>query len=491
MPLNSSTFVRSTIAAMFAGVACVLVIVGAAIWLVGQNQVYSDALTASRQRRSALVDLLTLVTTAESSQRGFLITSDEAYLAPFRTAAAQYNDKLMRVRDMMADSEQDRAAVGRLSAVFNEKMAELSQSVALAESGQSQRALELVHTDAGQRLMTEAREILTGLIGRTETQVADRTTEQQGSISALRWVVISGAVAIVLLMGASAWMVFAYLRQLNEAQRLVRTLNAELEDRVRERTADLARANEEIQRFAYIVTHDLRAPLVNVMGFTSELEESVAIVSKYAADERDQLPPAVADAALTDMPEAIGFIRASTRKMDGLINAILKLSRDGRRTIRPEVIKLNDLIETALASVRHQIVDAGGDAHVSGAKASIVSDRLSLEQIFGNLFDNAVKYRAAARPLNIDVSVKNESPRHIAVEVRDNGRGIASQDHERVFDLFRRSGMQDQPGEGIGLAHVRAMVRNLGGDIILKSEINKGSAFKVVLPVNIQLTGAA
>ena len=125
-------------------------------------------------------------------------------------------------------------------------------------------------------------------------------------------------------------------------------LNQGLEERVRERTAELGRANEEIQRFAYIVTHDLRAPLVNIMGFTSELEESLkAIQSAFrptdSASEVNQSDGPAAEeartAVLEDLPEAIGFIRSSIRKMDRLINAILKLSREGRRVLTPEALR--------------------------------------------------------------------------------------------------------------------------------------------------------
>jgi signal transduction histidine kinase len=111
----------------------------------------------------------------------------------------------------------------------------------------------------------------------------------------------------------------------------------------------------------------------------------------------------------------------------------------------------------------------------------MVADRLSLEQIFGNLFDNAVKYRRNDRPLAIRVRIAEERAR-VSVSVEDNGRGIAEQDRERVFDLFRRAGAQDQPGEGIGLAHVRSMVRNLGGDVLMESQLGRGTTFRVILP---------
>jgi signal transduction histidine kinase len=234
------------------------------------------------------------------------------------------------------------------------------------------------------------------------------------------------------------------------------------------------------------VTHDLRAPLVNIMGFTSELDSTMKTIQTYVlADGEPLSQQEIQDARLAaseDLPEAIGFIRSSTRKMDALINAILKISRDGRRPLKPERIDLKELIEANANTMQHQVADSEGRIDVDVAVPPILSDRLSLEQIIGNLLDNAVKYRAPDRPIEIDVSARKMNGRQIVIDVKDNGRGIAEQDHQRVFDLFRRSGTQDKPGEGIGLAHVRTLVRNLGGDITLESEFGRGTTFRVTLP---------
>jgi signal transduction histidine kinase len=323
------------------------------------------------------------------------------------------------------------------------------------------------------------------LIDLSETKVTASLDQQRLNISYLRSVTLVSALAIALIVGGSAWTVLLYTKQLAEAQIQVSALNAGLEDRVRERTADLGRANDEIQRFAYIVTHDLRAPLVNIMGFTSELETGLADVRAYVEQNegtRDEaLAKAAGLAASQDMPEAIGFIRASTGKMDGLINAILKLSREGRRTLKPESLELGSLLLAAAANIHHQVVEIGGEIAIEAAIRPLVSDRLALEQIFGNLLENAVKYSQPGRSLRVRVRAKEQRGR-VLIEIEDNGRGIAAQDHERVFDLFRRAGAQDQRGEGIGLAHVRVIVRNLGGEITLKSALGQGTTFTVSLP---------
>jgi PAS domain S-box-containing protein len=260
-----------------------------------------------------------------------------------------------------------------------------------------------------------------------------------------------------------------------------------------ERVAELDAANEEIQRFAYIVSHDLRAPLVNVMGFTSELESAQAEIEQFYRTVLQKAPELVSSdtrsAVESDLVEAIGFIRSSTVKMDKLINAILKLSREGRRVLAPEHLSMSELLEAQRQSVAHQLHERGAEMIVESAP-DLTSDRLAVEQIFGNLIDNAVKYLDPVRSGRIVVRGRDLGV-NIRYEIEDNGRGIDGKDYDRIFDLFRRSGVQDQQGEGIGLAHVRALVRRLGGTISVSSRLGEGSTFTVVLPKYISMSSEA
>jgi len=281
-----------------------------------------------------------------------------------------------------------------------------------------------------------------------------------------------------------------YIKEIFIARAELEGLNAGLEARVRERTEDLIQANQEIQRFAYIVTHDLRAPLVNIMGFTTQLANALKSIQAYfnGSDERPASDGARREAELAvkeDLPEAIGFIRSSTRKMDDLINAILKISRDGRRQLKPERVNIAQIVQHSSAAIQHQVQEAEGSVDIKVDVQNVVTDRFSIEQVLSNLFDNAVKYRDKTKPLKISVHAFQVNAFTIGIDVGDNGRGIAADDHERVFELFRRSGLQDMPGEGIGLAHVRSLVRNMGGDIQLKSEMGSGATFMIRLPTDL------
>jgi PAS domain S-box-containing protein len=260
-----------------------------------------------------------------------------------------------------------------------------------------------------------------------------------------------------------------------------------------ERVAELDAANEEIQRFAYIVSHDLRAPLVNVMGFTSELGGAQDEIQRFYRAVQQANPslisPETRAAIEADLPEAIGFIRSSTVKMDKLIGAILKLSREGRRVLASEPINMVQLLEAQRHSVAHQLHERGAELLIESVP-DLTSDRLAVEQIFGNLIDNSVKYLHASRVGRIVVRGRDLGA-NLLYEVEDNGRGIDSKDFERIFDLFRRPGVQDQQGEGIGLAHVRALVRRLGGTISVSSRLGEGSTFTVILPRYISLSSEA
>ena len=195
----------------------------------------------------------------------------------------------------------------------------------------------------------------------------------------------------------------------------------------------------------------------------------------------------IVTAVREDMPEALGFIRASTEKMDRLINAILRLSREGRRNLLPETLDMTAMARNIADSVHHQTEAAGAQILVE-ALPSIESDRLSMEQILGNLIDNAVKYLDAVRPGEIVISGEDLPGGWVVYRVADNGRGIAARDHERIFELFRRSGKQDRRGEGLGLAFVRNSVRRIGGTIDIESELGKGSTFLLKFPKRLILS---
>lgn len=485
MPISTSAFVRSTILMLLVGFMALAGIVGTTIWLVEQNQSWFEQTTEARIARSATVSLRNALQDAETGQRGFLLTGEDRYLEPYDRSALTIAGLMDQLASVLAPYPEADAAALTIRGAVTDKARELAETIDLARQGRRDDAMAIVLSDQGKASMDEARGLFDALITATDDRIIEGVENQRNASNGLRWVTVIGAFVIFAVVGGSAWTVMTYTRELARARQDIEVANATLEARVTERTSDLGRANEEIQRFAYIVTHDLRAPLVNIMGFTSELETSVGILSGYMAKTPENSDPAFAEArtaAVEDLPEAITFIRAATRKMDSLINAILKISREGRRQLKPEQINLPDLVGASAAAIQHQVVESGGAIAADIQVPRLVSDKLSLEQVLGNLLDNAVKYRHTDRPLAVSIRARLAVGNRVLIEVEDNGRGIGPADHERVFELFRRAGVQSQPGEGIGLAHVRTMVRSLGGDITLRSELGAGTTFIINLP---------
>jgi len=257
------------------------------------------------------------------------------------------------------------------------------------------------------------------------------------------------------------------------------------EERLRVFSEELQKINEELKSFAYIVSHDLRAPLVNIRGFADELDRSVnaitACFDKHLPmlDEADKAR--IIPVLNKDIPEALEFIGSSVSRMDNLINAILKLSRVGRRDLKPEHLSTQMLVQDVVNSFAHQIESAGARVNAH-ALPEVVADKTALEQIFGNLLDNAVKYLEPGRRGVIDVTADQRDGETV-FHVRDNGRGMAKEDIPKAFEIFRRVGRQDVPGEGMGLAYVKTLVRSLGGRIWCETEPGRGTTFSFTLPL--------
>jgi signal transduction histidine kinase len=435
---------------------------------------------------------------AESAQRGYLSTLLPAFQADFEEAASQFTAALARLRKLTNDNPIQRPLVDEMIPLSNQRIEEFRKTIELARTQHLDDAAQIVREGIGRDAMNHIDNLASQMRAEEDRLFVLRTTNADRSQTLAASLTGIGSGFVVVLAGISIFLVRRSARARDDAEAQLRDNNVNLEATVDERTSDLREANNEIQRFAYIVSHDLRSPLVNIMGFTSELEElrgdifrRIAALGRAAASA----PLVPADAGETEPPlegedqrlsqdfsEALGFIKSSIAKMDRLITAILNLTREGRREFEPVRIDTRELIEAIVTTVAHQAAEAEAQIRVAPLP-NITSDRLALEQIFSNLIDNALKYLKPGVPG--DISIRGRTKLGFAIfEITDNGRGIDPKDHQRIFDLFRRAGTQDKPGQGIGLAHVRALVRRLGGTMSVSSELNHGSTFTITLPIN-------
>ena len=466
--------------------------------LVDRAREDNDLVVHTAEVENQISTLQLRIRTTESAARGYLLTEEQRFLDEYLETSSKVHadiDALLKLAGdnptQIDNSNQLRAPVqARLDefekAINFARQHDTAGGIAMLRASDSGNATQHISDIASRMRMEEGR------LFTLRTQTADRT-ERLASM-----VTVAGSGLVVLLAGISVLLLRRSMRARDKAEALLRDNNLNLEATVDERTADLREANNEIQRFAYIVSHDLRSPLVNIMGFTSELEELRTdifrrIAALHRATTSNRVPAEAEGGAepaldredsqlLSDFSEALEFIKSSIAKMDRLISAILNLTREGRREFEPVRIDTRELIEAIVTTVAHQSAEAQAEIHIEPLP-EITSDRLAIEQIFSNLIDNALKYLKPGVPGQI--SVRGRTKLGYAIfDVADNGRGIDPKDHQRIFDLFRRAGLQDKPGQGIGLAHVRALVRRLGGTMSVTSELDRGSTFTVTLPIN-------
>jgi len=279
-------------------------------------------------------------------------------------------------------------------------------------------------------------------------------------------------------------------RLYEQAQREI-TERKRVEERLQHYAAELERANEEVKRFAYIVSHDLRVPLINVKGFATELRlalnEIHSLISMVLPHLDEKQGQDIVRVLQEDTPEALEFIESAVAQMDHFINALLKLSRLGRRELKLEPIDVPALVQATLQTMAHQIAEHQVKVTV-GPLPEVVADQTSMEQIIGNILGNAVKYLVPGRPGEIEITAERSDGETI-FHIRDNGRGIAEEDMNKVFAPFRRAGEQDVPGEGMGLAYVETLVHRHGGRIWCESELGVGTTFTFTISNHLENGG--
>lgn len=255
------------------------------------------------------------------------------------------------------------------------------------------------------------------------------------------------------------------------------------EEKLKQLTEELEEKNKELETVVYIVSHDLRSPLVNVQGFSKQLVRACEkIQATISASANGTVPvEALKQPVETAIPQALRFITAGVSKMDALLTGFLRFSRLGRVTLTIVPLDMDAMVAEIVQTMRFQLDQAHARVQV-GPLPRCMGDSTHTGQVFSNLLDNALKYRDPSRAPVIKITGRVENGQAI-YSVEDNGIGIAPEHQHKVFDIFHRLNPTAAPGEGLGLTIVQRILERQDGKIWIESKAGIGSTFHLMLPL--------
>lgn len=232
-----------------------------------------------------------------------------------------------------------------------------------------------------------------------------------------------------------------------------------LEEKVKERTAELEKRNEELERFVYTVSHDLRRPLITIGGLADLIELDI---SKGDVEKAIQ---------------SLRTIQKSVERLDSLLNDLLELSRIGRVVNPPEDVPFDEIVKEAMAELSDKIKEKGVRISIAPEMPLVRVDRIRIVEMLVNLMDNSIKYMGEQENPKIDIFYKDG-----VFSVKDNGIGIEDSKKDKVFELFYKVDPKSE-GTGVGLTIVKRIVEAHGGKIWIESDGRSGTTFCFTLPV--------
>ncbi len=417
--------------------------------------------------------ILSSAVNAESGERAYLITRDNAYLAPYLSAVHDLPVELDRFQSLTVDNPSQQTRAADMRSVLEQRLSLLQQAIDDRSAGTASTTGAVVISGTGNQQMEHLREVAAAAEDEERRLLALRTSAADSSSRRARFAIGLASLldlGLILLMfrylarertiRVAAELTAANLatsrRQIEADAAEIVALNTTLEERVRQRTAELETTNRELEAFSYSVSHDLRAPLRTIDGFSLALEEDYA---------------GVVDGVGRDY---IRRVRAGVQRMGGLIDALLQLSRITRAEIARQDFDITALAESVAADLRTENPGRALTFHIEPGLTANGDPKL-LRVALENLMGNSVKFSSKKPETTVTFAW---DPALEAWFVRDNGAGFDMQYSDKLFGAFNRlHGDKDFKGSGIGLATVARVIHRHHGRIWAEGVVDHGATF--------------
>ena len=414
---------------------------------------------------AVMVDLLN----AETGERGYILTGETSFLEPYDYGIEHIAAHLKELRELTVDNPVQQARLARVEPLISERLTMLHDRIEARKQQGLISGAEIVRQGPGKQHMDRIRAELADMTQEENGLLKLRSEESTKSSRTTELVIVTGEALAIMFLCFAGTVVGLEIGQRRRAENEVRTLNAELEQRVAERTAelnerakDLARSNSELQQFAYVASHDLQEPLRMVASFTQ-------LLAKRYKDQLDD-----------DARDFINYAVDGATRMQTLISDLLNYSRVGTQGKPLALTDLDALLKRVLESIQFAIEESGAVIS-SEPLPPVMADPQQLGQLFQNLLTNAIKFHGEQPPRIQILSERKEGEWKISV--RDNGIGISQEHADRIFVIFQRLHTKTEyPGTGIGLAICKKIVERHGGRIWIEPSPGGGTTFCFTIP---------
>ncbi len=397
---------------------------------------------------------------SETAARGFVITGEEYFIEQHMTVRGGVQTKINRLLELTSDNPRQQTRLQEVRELAKERIDVSDQMIRLQKIGRHGDAVDVVRSGSGKALTDRIRERIAAIKNEERALLTVRVSEAENAFTFTRRIIVLGDALTILLL------VFAFVLLVRNEARL-RQHNAiveRLNDEITRNATQIEAANKELEAFSYSVSHDLRAPLRSIDGFSQALLEDYA--DRLDDQARDHL----------------NRVRAASQRMGHLIDDMLTLSRVTRAEMRHRTVDLSALAADVFAELQKSEPERKVDWHIEPGLIA-QGDARQLRVALVNLLGNAWKFTGKTATARIEFGAMRNADNTMEFFVRDNGAGFDMAYADKLFGAFQRLHLASEfPGTGIGLATVQRIIHRHGGQVRGAGMPGQGATFYFTLP---------